>query len=163
MTKQKFENKTANIRKYLTTFSRTFDCGEVVRPEDACQKRFSWFLNWNPKVQKCVLRPEDVCRKSFSWFFYQIPKAQRKVDLRKYDRLISSRQELSNKYLVFTCKHRLRCSRERVPESLPKGNQTLTKQIDWVRPNIVFFLLISQGSAESDSGLPPHPALLMNW
>ena len=25
-----------------------------LRPEDACQKRFSWFSDWSPKVQKCV-------------------------------------------------------------------------------------------------------------
>ena len=55
-------------------------------------------------------------------------EAQRKVNLRKYD---SSRLELSNEYLLltivfstqyllFTCTHRLRYSRERVPESLPR-------------------------------------------
>ena len=27
----------------------------VLRPEDACQKRFSWFFNWIPKVQKAWL------------------------------------------------------------------------------------------------------------
>ena len=26
--------------------------GRELRPEDACQKRFSWFSDWNPKVQK---------------------------------------------------------------------------------------------------------------
>ena len=29
--------------------------GRVLRPEDAYQKRFSWFFNWIPKVQKYVL------------------------------------------------------------------------------------------------------------
>ena len=28
--------------------------GRVLRPEDACQKRSSWFSDWNPNVQKCV-------------------------------------------------------------------------------------------------------------
>ena len=26
----------------------------MLRPEDACQKRFSWFSDWNPKAQKHV-------------------------------------------------------------------------------------------------------------
>ena len=26
--------------------------GRELRPEDACQKRFSWFSDWSPKVQK---------------------------------------------------------------------------------------------------------------
>ena len=26
----------------------------MLRPDDACQKRFSWFLDWIPKLQKCV-------------------------------------------------------------------------------------------------------------
>ena len=26
----------------------------MLRPDDACQKRFSWFFNWIPKVQKRV-------------------------------------------------------------------------------------------------------------
>ena len=26
--------------------------GRVLRPDDACQKRFSWFSDWIPKVQK---------------------------------------------------------------------------------------------------------------
>ena len=26
----------------------------MLRPEDACQKRFSWFSDWSPKVQKHV-------------------------------------------------------------------------------------------------------------
>ena len=28
--------------------------GRVLRPDDACQKRFSWFSDWIPKVQKSV-------------------------------------------------------------------------------------------------------------
>ena len=28
--------------------------GRELRPEDACQKRFYWFSDWSPKVQKCV-------------------------------------------------------------------------------------------------------------
>ena len=28
--------------------------GRVLRPEDACPKRFSWFFYWIPKVQKYV-------------------------------------------------------------------------------------------------------------
>ena len=38
-----------------------------------------------------------------------------------------SRQELSNEYLVFACKNRLRYSRERASQSLPKINQQLNK------------------------------------
>ena len=41
-----------------------------------------------------------------------------------------SRQELSNEYLVFTCKIRLRYSRERASRRLPKISQTLKKS--WV-------------------------------
>ena len=37
--------------------------GRVLRPEDACQKRFSLFFYWIPKVQKCVNRVDLV--KSF--------------------------------------------------------------------------------------------------
>ena len=36
-----------------------------------------------------------------------------------------SRQGLSNEYLVFTCKSRLRYSRERTPQSLPKYCQKI--------------------------------------
>ena len=32
--------------------------GRVLRPEDACQKRFSWFFNWIPKVHKCSFLPK---------------------------------------------------------------------------------------------------------
>ena len=28
--------------------------GCVLRPDDACQKRFSWYSDWIQKVQKCV-------------------------------------------------------------------------------------------------------------
>ena len=28
--------------------------GRVLRPEDACQKRFSWFFYWIQKVQRCA-------------------------------------------------------------------------------------------------------------
>ena len=54
--------------------------GRVLRPEDACPQRFSWFFNWIPKVQR---NAKDAC---------------------KSDR---SRQELSNEYFVVTCKNRL--------------------------------------------------------
>ena len=64
------------------------------------------------------------------WTTFEVEEAQRKVNLRKYD---SSRLELSNEYLLltivfstqyllFTCTHRLRYSRGRVPASLPKGS-----------------------------------------
>ena len=59
--KRKFENNTvtAKMRKCLTKFSWIFEFGavqrgRVLRPEDACQKRSSWFSDWSPKVQKCV-------------------------------------------------------------------------------------------------------------
>ena len=42
------------MRKCLTKFSRIVECGAVLRPEDACQKHFSWFFNWTPKVLTCV-------------------------------------------------------------------------------------------------------------
>ena len=38
------------MRKSLTKFGWIFECGAV----DACQKRFSWFFNWIPKLQKFV-------------------------------------------------------------------------------------------------------------
>ena len=41
-----------------------------------------------------------------------------------------SRQELSNEYLVFTCKIRLRYSRERASQSLPKIRQKLEKKLE---------------------------------
>ena len=44
--------------------------GCVLRPDDACQKRFSWFFNWIPKVQKCVNLVDLV--KSFQRSFVQI-------------------------------------------------------------------------------------------
>ena len=48
-----------------------------LRPEDACQKRFSWFSDWSPKVQKCV----------------NLPKTHKCKSCR-------SRQELSNEHLL---------------------------------------------------------------
>ena len=33
--------------------------GRVLRPEDACQKRLSWFFDWNQKVQRNV---KDSCK-----------------------------------------------------------------------------------------------------
>ena len=42
--------------------------GRVLRPEDACQKRFSGFFNWIPKVQKCVNLVDLV--KSFQTSIY---------------------------------------------------------------------------------------------
>ena len=47
----------------------------MLRPEDACQKRFSWFSDWNTKVQKCVNPKTHKCKSC------------------------RSRQELSNEYL----------------------------------------------------------------
>ena len=44
-----------------------------------------------------------------------------------------SRQELSNEYIVFTCKIRLRYSRERASQSLPKISQKL-EQITKTQP-----------------------------
>ena len=49
------------MRKRLTKFGWNLECwavasfpGRVFRPEDACPRRFSWFFNWIPKVQKRV-------------------------------------------------------------------------------------------------------------
>ena len=38
--------------------------GRELRPEDACQKRFSWFSDWSPKVQKCahLVELEKCCQ-----------------------------------------------------------------------------------------------------
>ena len=62
-----------------------------LRPEDACQKRVSWFSDWSPKVQQRVNLVDLV--KSFQTSIY---------------------------YLVIICKSRRRYSRERTSRSLPK-------------------------------------------
>ena len=41
--------------------------GCVFRPDDACQKRFSWFSDWIPKVQKCFVR-RTLARSAFHGF-----------------------------------------------------------------------------------------------
>ena len=41
-----------------------------------------------------------------------------------------SRQELSNEHLLFTCKNRLRCSRDRASQSLPKLSVELEKKLE---------------------------------
>ena len=59
--------------------------GCVFRPDDACQKRFSWFPDWIQQVQKyalgCVFRPDDACQKRFSWFPDWIQTVQTCVNL----------------------------------------------------------------------------------
>ena len=42
----------------------------MLRPDDACQKRFSWFSDWIQKVQKCVDLADLV--KSFQTSIYYL-------------------------------------------------------------------------------------------
>ena len=68
-----------------------------------------------------------------------------------------SRQELSNEYLVFACKIRLRYSRERASQSLPKliFSQTLEKK---VRTNIGNLLSGARDrDVEGGDGREPRP------
>ena len=66
-----------------------------------------------------------------------------------------SRQELSNEYLLFTCKNRLRCSRERASQSLPKNSQQLEKSLKkhrqkYAGPTIRFVSAVTgEGSSRS--------------
>ena len=85
----------------------------MLRSEDACQKRFSWFLDWNQKLRKCS-----------------------RLDSKGANVYTScrSRQELSNEYLVLTCKLWRRYSRERASQFLPKISRKLEK--NKVRKNI---------------------------
>ena len=62
--------------------------GRVLRPEDACQKRFSWFFNWIPKVQKCVNLVDLV--KSF----------QTSLSMSLFLNLLFERDSYSNEYLL---------------------------------------------------------------
>ena len=71
-------------------------------PDDASQKRFSWFSDWIQKVQKCGNLVDLV--KSF-----HVPFSQSSFRTRK----------LFKRVLVFICKIRCRCSRERASQSLP--------------------------------------------
>ena len=67
-----------------------------------------------------------------------------------------SRQELSNEYLVFTCKIRLRYSRERASQSLPK----LAKSQNKVRKNIGSDVCLNLVAGEmAGGGLRFTPAL----
>ena len=43
-----------------------------VRPEDACQKRFSWFSDWNPKVQDVRVNLVDLVESFLNLLFEQI-------------------------------------------------------------------------------------------
>ena len=45
-------------------------------PKPRCIAAVCWFL-----LRGRVLRPEDACQKRFSWFFYWIPKVQKRVNL----------------------------------------------------------------------------------
>ena len=47
--KNKFENVWRNLAEFLNAERR-----RVLRPDKACQKRFSWFSGWIQKMQKCV-------------------------------------------------------------------------------------------------------------
>ena len=71
---------------------------------------------WIQKVQKCT-------SESFS---ISVLFSQKTHKCKSF----SSRQELSNKYLVFTCKIWRRYSRERASQSLPKISQRLEKKIE---------------------------------
>ena len=42
----------------------------MLRPDDACQKRFSWFSDWIPKVQKSINLVDLV--KSFHTSIYYL-------------------------------------------------------------------------------------------
>ena len=80
-----------------------------------CIAAVCWFL-----LRGCVFRPDAACQKRFSWFLDWIQKGA------KGCKSYRSRQESSNKYLVFTCKIWLRYHRSRETQSLPKN-------IEWSR------------------------------
>ena len=82
----------------------------MFRPEYACQKRLSWFSDWNLKVQKCANLVDLV--KSFSLFL----------------NLLFEPDSHSNEYLMFTCKWG-RYSRERASQSLQKVRKKVRKNI----------------------------------
>ena len=44
-----------------------------LRPEDACQKRFSWFSDWSPKVQQRV-NLVDLVKSFESNIYYLLAK-----------------------------------------------------------------------------------------
>ena len=48
----------------------------MLRPEDACQKRFSWFSGWSPKVQKCVNLVDLVKRFQTSMYLQTLASIQ---------------------------------------------------------------------------------------
>ena len=54
----------------LLVFRLESQGAKVLRPDDACQKRFSWFLDLNQKVQKCVHLVDLV--KSFQTSIYYL-------------------------------------------------------------------------------------------
>ena len=58
------------------------------------------------------------------WFFYWIPKVQ------KVCKSCRSRQELSNEYLVFTCKIWCRYRRERASQSFPNFSQRFETKLE---------------------------------
>ena len=71
--KRTFERITANMPTCLTTFSLIFEFGavqkcvllfwgRVLRPEDACQKRFSWFRLESKGAKVCKSHKCKSCR-----------------------------------------------------------------------------------------------------
>ena len=74
---------------------------------------------WWGLLRGRVLRPEDPCQKRFSWCFYRIPEVQKRVNL------VDLVKNFRTSYSEFTCKIRLRYSRERASQSLPKISQKL--------------------------------------
>ena len=59
-----------------------------------CIAAVCWFLIW-----VCVFRPDDACQKGFSWFPDWIQKVQKCIKTHKY-KSCRSRQELSREYLL---------------------------------------------------------------
>ena len=76
------EDKFAKMRKCITKFtcmlSSERPCAPsfLYLPRPRCIAAVWWFL-----LRGCVLSPEDAFQKRFSWFFYWIPKVQTCVNL----------------------------------------------------------------------------------
>ena len=65
-------------------------------------------------------------------------------------------QELSNKYLVFTCKHRLRSSREWASQSLSKTSQKLEKKLEQTKAAVLDGKLYVTSGSSSDVDIVPQ-------
>ena len=104
----------------------------VLRPEDACQKRFSWFSDWSPEVEKCAFlldsKGAKVCTFSISVLFSQKTHkcksrfffSKRSISVNLEDLVKSFHFSFFRFYLQTVASM---YSRERASQSLPKISQ----------------------------------------